>query len=202
VKKTIFKLFRNKNKVLTFGGGHDYAYGDIAGFLDCTLKLKKRPVVINVDAHLDMRRPVHGLSSGTPFYRLLSEYKGFDLLTVGTHEHCNAKAHYAYAKDKKVKVINFPDINKFLALCKKLKASQRPIFLSIDMDAFSSYYAPGVSAAWPIGISPEAFSKFFKILLKGQVCGVGIYEVSPPLDENRKTTRLAALIAYEYLKSL
>jgi len=70
-----------KSKVISFGGGHDYGYPDGKAFLH---KYREHnPLVINFDAHLDVRPLAVGstakISSGTPFFRLLSEFSNIDL---------------------------------------------------------------------------------------------------------------------------
>ncbi|MCB0385883.1 MAG: arginase family protein, partial [Bdellovibrionales bacterium] len=48
-------------RVLSFGGGHDYGYPDGAAFLEIALAAeKRRPLVINFDAHLDVRSTEKG----------------------------------------------------------------------------------------------------------------------------------------------
>lgn len=78
----IAKAFSEKHlHWLSLGGGHDYGYADGSGFIHAMLLEKKRPVVINFDAHLDVRPTDKGHHSGTPFFRLLTEFPGqFDFL--------------------------------------------------------------------------------------------------------------------------
>ena len=79
------------------------------------------------------------------------------------------------------------------------KYKENPIFISLDIDAFSSLEAPGRSQSWPLGFSSQDFIPGFKKFLHSfSVGGLGIYEVSPPLDINLNTQRLAAVIAYNY----
>ena len=64
-------------------------------------------------------------------------------------------------------------------LSKYLKKS-RPTFLSLDIDVFSSLFAPGASQSWPMGIDPTEFIKLLDVLDKKlDVRMLGIYEVSP-----------------------
>ncbi|MFN3455756.1 MAG: arginase family protein, partial [Pseudobdellovibrio sp.] len=71
VRNHVFKCLNQKVKTISFGGGHDYGYADAAAFLDYykdTHPLK--PIIINFDAHMDVRPPKNGPNRGTPFYRL------------------------------------------------------------------------------------------------------------------------------------
>ena len=74
-------LYKKNVRVLTLGGGHDYGYSDTAAFVSQYKAESKnnpeslKPIVINFDAHLDVRPPTLGFNSGTPFYRLLNDFK-------------------------------------------------------------------------------------------------------------------------------
>lgn len=194
-----------KKFVLTLGGGHDYGYPDAKGFMEVFKKSKKKPVVINFDAHMDVRPLDKGLTSGTPFYRLLDEY-GDDLhfFEVGIQEHCNSRDHINWCEDKGGKILYQNDIEKkgLLPLMKKalLKYKSHPTFISVDIDGFSSAVAPGCSQSWPTGIEAAPFFATLNYIFQHlDVKNLGIYEVSPPLDVGPLTSRLAALILYRSL---
>jgi arginase family enzyme len=78
--------------------------------------------------------------------------------------------------------------------------SPRPCFLSVDIDAFDSSYAPGASQSWPTGLTPREFFPFMDLLLhRLDVRSLGIYEVSPPLDVASATSKLGALIVHRFV---
>lgn len=198
--------YQNKKFVCTLGGGHDYGYPDAMGFVQSFKKSKKKPVVINFDAHLDVRPLDQGLTSGTPFYRLLSEAgKDCHFIEVGIQEHCNSQMHLEWAQKHKAHVIlekqlRSQGLTKSMApLLKKYKG--HPVFLSLDIDVFSSAVAPGCSQSWPVGMEPRDFFIAWPELFKHlNVKGLGLYEVSPPLDMGVLTSRLAALILHRSLQ--
>lgn len=191
------------------GGGNDYAYAEGAGFLLSQEKSKYKPLVINFDAHLDVRPTTQGLSSGTPFYRLLndSQLRDFDFVELGIQSQCNSTAHYQWAKDKGAKILTLDELlvkNNFvqsaLEALAPLLLSPRPTYLSIDIDSFSSAYAPGCSQSWSTGFIPNDFLQLFKILNQRlDVRCLGIFEVSPPLDIDDRTAKLAAQILHAYV---
>jgi formiminoglutamase len=77
---------------------------------------------------------------------------------------------------------------------------RRPAYLALDIDAFAWPYAIGSSASWPIGLDPVRFWPLYNCLLKRlDVRVLGIYEVSPPLDVNHGTAKLAAQFAHGFL---
>lgn len=190
---------------ITLGGGHDYGYSDAAGFIESQLAINQRPLVINFDAHLDVRPLERGLNSGTPFYRVLSEFKGqFDFIEVGIQPHCNSSAHALFVKENGGYILSIEDIRKqgleaclapHLSACK-----DRATFLSVDIDVFESTVAPGCSQSWPVGMkTDEFFLNLPRMLELLDIQAMGIYEVSPPLDVGLQTQRLAALIIYQYM---
>lgn len=204
-------------RVVSIGGGHDYGFPDGAGFLDSTLKSSSKnngkkkgkknpkPLVINFDAHLDVRPLDKGLTSGTPFYRLLEEFGGgqFDFVEVGLQKQCNSSHHLNWVHKKKVPTIFMDEIRStgLLPLLKKvLPKGRRPLFISLDIDVFASSEAPGCSQSWPGGLHYADFIPAFHWLLKNYDTRLlGVYEVSPPLDQDSRTAKLAACAIYEFL---
>jgi formiminoglutamase len=198
-KNTIAELMRQKNQVLSFGGGHDYAYPDVLGFLEANKG--KKPLVLNFDAHLDVRTDQNGINSGSAFFRLFRDFGHFELVEIGIQSFCNSAFHMDFAKKNKIKTIAFEEAHGNLKkLFKTLSAKKRPLYLSVDLDAFSTAYAQGVSAGYPVGLDANEFYLALPILLsRMEVCGAGFYEVSPPLDPDGQTAKLAAILARQII---
>ncbi len=207
-KETAFELLRHGARLISLGGGHDYGYPDGAGFLGNFRD--EKPLLINFDAHLDVRDTEKGYSSGTPFFRLLREYKDFEFWEIGIQSLCNAKEHLQFAKDHNVHILSLEELmDSNLSLLSYASErmgeslrSSRPCYLSICLDVFSSAYSPGCSQSWPLGLEPKEFFPFLSMLLQRlDVRLLGIYECSPPLDENLKSQRLASQILHRYIYS-
>ena len=197
-----------KNFLISLGGGHDYGFSDAAGFLDHHLQKKKiRPLVINFDAHLDVRPANETHHSGTPFRRLIETYgHRFDFVEVGLQPQCNSIHHWNWLLEKKGSIIPIDLIEKkgMLSALKKTLAKipkQTPLWISVDIDGFHQAEAPGCSQSWNRGFTLREFLPALEFLIqKFQLSGFGIYEVSPPLDLDGRTSKLAALIMYESLR--
>ncbi|OQW48579.1 MAG: hypothetical protein A4S09_04055 [Proteobacteria bacterium SG_bin7] len=207
-KNLCAESLKNKSKWIALGGGHDYAFSEGAGFLETYGNSKQKPLVLNFDAHLDVRALDRGLNSGTPFRRLLQDYKSFDFAEIGIQELCNNPEYVEWVKNKKGKILWNDEVllgkKDFLAHFKRTLGpwlkKNRPTFVSIDIDGFSSSHAPGCSQSWPGGFTPHDFFKVFDFILKTlDVRVLGIYEVSPPLDLQNQTSKLAAEIIYRYI---
>jgi len=197
------KLFTNKNKVLSIGGSHDYAYADGAAFLKVFGGGKVKPLIVNFDAHADCRPTDKGLTSGTPFYRLLSEFGGqFDFIELGLLKLCNSKTYVDWARSKKAQLFFNDENTKAMAALKKAVAKKRPIWVSVDLDVFNSSLATGTSNNWPFGMTLEQFTPFYNLLLSKKPEGLGLYEVVPALDTSDITVKLAASLAHSYTESI
>lgn len=67
------------------------------------------------------------------------------------------------------------------------------VYLTIDLDGFSSAYAPGVSAPSAVGFTPElAFKVMDWLALSGKLISMDVVELNPHYDQDNKTARLAA----------
>jgi formiminoglutamase len=202
--KELSPLYENRRRVISLGGGHDYAYVDVGAFVASQpIKGKKStwPLVLNFDAHFDLRPLESGPTSGTPFRQLLEQYD-FDLFEIGVQSHSNSEALFDYAEKNKVSTWSFQAVHgRLLKMLKTIKANNRPVFLSVDMDAFSSAFAPGTSAAAPIGLDANEFLLALQWIMKSwNVKGLGIYEVAPPLDRDNQTSKLAAIFIQKCLE--
>ncbi|MCB0355998.1 MAG: formimidoylglutamase [Bdellovibrionales bacterium] len=208
VIKICHSFLNQSKKWISLGGGHDYGYPDGAAFLK-TYK-QSQPVVINFDAHLDVRPTDKGITSGTPFYRLLNEFNNFDFFEIGIQEQCNSFAQRQWCQDMGGKILTFNElydsksspVQNFMTFLKGVANTHRPTFVSLDIDVFSASHAMGCSQSWPLGITAHDFLLFFEYIISSfDVRALGIYEVSPPLDLDDRTSKLAAQIIYRFLQN-
>jgi formiminoglutamase len=206
------------SNLVSIGGGHDYAYADGAAYIEWCKSNGSRPLIINFDAHLDVR-PVddRGLNSGTAFYRLLDKYSAtIDFAEIGIQGHCNSSIHYQWALSKGARILTMEDLsqqmyaknNSIVSSVTGLldgwiqTSTPRPAYISVDIDGFSSAIAPGASQSWATGFNAAEFFVLFNSLIKIlDVRVLGIYEVSPPLDLLDQTSKLAAQIIHRRICS-
>lgn len=208
--KKVTESLKSNKKVLSFGGGHDYGFADGLGFAN-SLSDDEDIFVFNFDAHFDLRNLDNGITSGTPFYRLNEKFKKrLKLFELGIQQQCNSENLFSYANENtNIKTLTYEEIfpnhtynaDTFKNILHPGLSKKKPCYVSVDIDGFSSQLAPGCSQSWPTGFD---LSSFFNILdainSNFDIRVMGIYEVSPPLDHNFKTSRLAALIAYRFLE--
>ena len=206
-RQSIHFLHRHGAKVISLGGGHDYGYSDACGFIDNYLHTNYKPLIINFDAHLDVRPNLNGNNSGTPFYRMLNEFKDqVSFVEIGLQPQCNSMHHYNWALQHGAQLFDLRWVeNKGLMSLLNEKIfrdlpAQTPTLISFDIDALTSSEAGGCSQSWSTGLKIQECLRFLSALYKRCTpCGIGIYEVSPPFDRDFQTSKTAALLAHHFI---
>jgi formimidoylglutamase len=199
-RKNIAAIHKAKHIPIVLGGGHDLAFPEARALLD---SYAKGSGFLNVDAHLDLRPTTNGITSGSPWYLLLQENdfkkQKCELIEFGIQPHCNSAELYAIAKQHKVKILSLSQLKErgvvksFLATLNTLAKHHKSIQVSLDIDSVRASEAPGCSAPQVLGFSAEDFIRFSELAGRQKnVRSFGIYEVSPPLDFDAHTSRLAA----------
>ncbi|MBU2527204.1 MAG: formimidoylglutamase [Bacteroidetes bacterium] len=204
----LLPLLSRKYLPILLGGGHDIAW---AHFLGITHFLEKNHPektvgIINLDAHFDLRKPVQFAHSGTPFYQIKewcdTHRKPFHYMCLGIQQASNSPLLFeraaawqvAYHDHTTCQLSNMENIQKELT---NFMMKVDFIYLTIDMDAFSSAFAPGVSAASPLGITPEFAIGILQIVQKsGKLLSVDLAELNPSFDRDNQTASLAARLIH------
>ncbi|TLP74501.1 formimidoylglutamase [Maribacter sp. ACAM166] len=204
-------LLENNATPIILGGSHDLAYGHYNG-LSQHLPEGKIVGIINFDAHFDLRSNTDGNNSGTPFYQIAMEHdtKGtpFRYLALGIRKDANTKDLYEFAE--RHSAFNLPQKHFNMAhsehvelLLMQFIEDVDYLYISIDLDGFSSAYAPGVSAASPMGFSPDIVLKSLKLILEsGKLLGLDVVELNPNFDVDDQTAKLAASLIHYVIHNL
>ncbi len=201
LSKSITKLLKHNVFPIVIGGGHDMAYGHYLGIKNFT---KQKSIgIINFDAHFDLR-PVSSLpNSGTPFNQIFKHLQSsgtpLHYFAIGIQKQSNTKELFAIAKQEGVTYAYNTECESgkdIEALQLKLSAFMQSVdylYITIDMDGFSSAYAPGVSAASPFGFTPKFVYTMLAFLFRSKkVISCDIAELNPVVDFNKHTSSLAA----------
>jgi len=203
----ISNLIQQKIFPIAIGGGHDMSYGHFMGIWNSVkFNSKKKIGIINFDAHFDLRPLENRSNSGTPFNQIITELKKInetvDYFAVGIQQQSNTKELFEIAKDEHIfYAINY-DCESSKAELDALKKRLLPfiakndyLYVTIDLDGFSSAYAPGVSAPSPLGFTPYFVFKMLSYLFDTKkVISFDIAELNPSLDRDKLTASLAAKI--------
>jgi len=198
--------------LVVVGGGHDHGFSHLKGVFQA-LQVKKKKIrlgCINIDAHLDMRKPAPEITSGSPFYLALESgvLRGSDLVEFGAQHTCNSPELWEYAQKKKAGVISWEDLRGknpvalFSKALQKLSKHVDAVVISLDLDALAHVYAPGVSAPQPEGFTPTEVFSMLRIAAKNKkVTSLGIFELNPEHDIGFQTSTLAVQSAYHFVES-
>lgn len=214
LSKAVSKILSLNLFPLVLGGGHEVAFGHYNGLIDnLTLNNTKPKIgIINFDAHFDLRPYPNGSSSGTMFRQIsdicLSKALDFSYFCIGIQKHSNTIELFKTADKLGVDHILAKDIvgsdmlNAFEKLDDFIK-HQDHIYITICSDVFSTAFAPGVSAAQPLGLDPERVLRFLKYIIKSnKVISFDIAEVAPRFDQDNTTANLAAVIIFTVVDAI
>lgn len=189
------------------GGGHDHGYTHLAG-ISHALGGGKKIGCINIDAHLDVRKPSPLITSGSPFFLALesSVILPENFIEFGIQPQCNSPELWDYVKARGLKVVPIEDLRHgearafFEAQLRDLESRCDAIVISFDLDAVEGAHAPGVSAPQSEGFSPgEAFEILEVAGRSKKVVSLGIFELNPAHDIDGRTAKLAATAAYRFI---
>lgn len=205
-------LLHNKLHPIVLGGGHEVAWGHFQGIRNVYRKAKIG--VINFDAHFDMRPLLEGKkgSSGTSFLQIAEQCKReklqFDYTCIGIQPSGNTKALFNTAEENDVHLISTEELHlngsevAVKAVEEVIRRNDK-LYVSLCMDVFAAPFAPGVSAPQPLGVFPWHLIPALRALAhSGKVVGFVAAEVSPPLDLEGVTAKLAAQMVAEYSRNL
>ena len=200
---TINHLISQQIFPIAIGGGHDMSYGHFKGIYNSVKNSSKSKIgIINFDAHFDLRPVETKPNSGTPFNQILNEFDDVTYFAIGIQRQSNTKELFDIAKKDTINfAINY-DCESSKEELNALKERLQPIinscdylYITIDLDGFSSAYAPGVSAPSPLGFTPYFVFKMLRFLFDTQkVISCDIAELNPMLDRDNITANLAAKI--------
>ncbi len=191
---------------ICIGGSNDQSYSNASGWMQAN-SAAKEGLMINIDAHLDVR-PVGnaGIHSGAPF-RLMFEQPepGFvgRLVEFAAQGAQCSQAHAEFVQEQggeilwlsKLKAEGRSPADSFQLLL----GQDTPTFLSFDIDSIRGSDAPGVSCPSVIGLSADdALDIMFRA---GQSPDIGLVDISEfnPLVEADRTSRLVAHMIYYFL---
>lgn len=202
---TVKFLLENNVIPIILGGSHDLAYGHYNG-LSQYIPEGKTIGIINFDAHFDLRPNTNGNNSGTPFYQIAiaheAKNESIKYMALGIRKDANTKDLFEFAETHHANYLQ----QKYFCMTYLEHVELRLmqfiedvdyLYTTIDLDGFSSAYAPGVSASSPMGFSPDIVLKSLKLILEsGKLLGLDVVELNPNYDVDDQTAKLAASLVH------
>lgn len=200
MRDTIYTCLQENHLPVILGGGHDAAYPHFLGIQKHIETTGQTVGIINFDAHFDLRPLIDEKGhSGSPFLQIANQFSNsFNYLVLGIQKASNPKTLFETVSSLNC---NFLEIEQFtIAHWDLVKnsitnfiGSVDKVYVTIDLDGFSSAYAPGVSAPSPIGFTPDIVWKALEeIIQSNKLLSVDIVELNPAYDPDNATARLGA----------
>ncbi|HEX7911162.1 MAG TPA: formimidoylglutamase [Paraburkholderia sp.] len=213
----VSEVLASGGRPLVLGGGHEVAWGTYSGLrlhqareaAGATASATSRKLlIVNFDAHFDLRqkRPAN---SGTPFDQIANDCaeRGlpFNYVCFGISDLGNTASLFAHAERLGVRYRLDADMQenqlpqRLRELEQWLEAAD-DIYLTIDLDVLPAATAPGVSAPAALGVPLSVVEAMVRCVREsGKLRVADIAEYNPSLDQDRRTARAAARLAYRLL---
>ena len=196
---------------LVIGGGHEIAYASYLGWRNWAAGARTLGI-INLDAHLDLRKPNPQGSSGTPFYQIAQsmerDNQPFKYWVLGASEVANTTALFNRAADLGVRVNYDSELNlssldhleaDILEFCKTVD----DIYLTIDLDVLQAAFMPAVSAPAAGGLSLAIVEQLIaQVMTSGKVRLADLAELNPVYDIDGLGAKTAARLLYRISRYL
>jgi len=212
LRKQVAHVISKQGVPFVVGGSNDQSYLNAAALLDVYPEAKV--LVINIDAHLDVRPQKDGMEhSGSPFRRLLEDERfssnGGKYIVFAAQGNQSSAAHVAYMKEHEAEILFLEEIRAMVgadnaALCfsEFLKAHVDTfdhVFVSFDIDSITGADCPGVSCPGITGLTAlEACRIAF---VAGACPKVTLFDMSEfnPAVEDYRTGKVVSNIFYHFL---
>lgn len=200
-----YLLQNSKSPILALGGDHSSTFSMLNA-----LQTMGRVGVIWFDAHRDLLNHLIGsnYSHGSPLRRAI-ELDNIDpnsVLLVGTRYMEPEEQHVV--DDTGIKELRMVDLEDngfdlkiFTELVNQIMENVDYLYVSIDIDVLDPGFAPGTGTPVGGGMTTSQLMQLIKSI-PGQIRGIDIMEVSPPLDNSGITVKAAMGLITEILGKL
>ena len=189
---------------LVLGGGHEVAWGTFQGIAQA-LPAARRILIVNLDAHFDLRMARHG-NSGTPFRQIqelcAAQGRPFNYRVLGISRYANTQALFERAGALGVRhwlddaLQTEAGMRHALAALAQDVAACDAVYLTIDIDVLPGAVAPGVSAPAPLGVPLWGVECVVDaVLASGKLAAADLAEFNPAHDRDGLTARVVARLA-------
>jgi agmatinase len=180
-------------RLVVLGGDHAVTYPVVRAFA----KARGGIGLLHFDAHPDMYPEFEGnrYSHASPMARILEDGLVGRLVQIGIRS--VSPPQLAIARRYGVEVHHAYELGSVGSL-----EFERPLYVSIDVDALDPAFAPGVSHPEPGGLTVRQILDTLYTARAPEIVGGDVVELNPRLDPSGITTLVAAKLARELLARL
>jgi arginase len=187
IEPSISRLLRSNVSPILLGGDHSITYPIVKAFVRRIGPLD----ILHFDAHPDLYEDFQGnrYSHASPFARIMEEKLANRLVQVGIRS-----ANYLQRQQAEkygVEMWQMKDIRPDIAF-----KFERPVYITVDMDALDPAFAPGVSHPEGGGLSTREVVSIIHST-QGKVVAADIVEFNPSCDPSRITAAACSKILKE-----
>ncbi|MFP6806282.1 MAG: agmatinase [Pseudomonadales bacterium] len=189
---------------VSMGGDHTIALPILRA-----IAKKHGPVaLIHVDAHADVNDTMFGeaVTHGTIFRRAIEENLVVpeNMFQIGLRASGYAADDFDWARNKGVTVIQaeecwYKSLAPLMDRIRVTIGSERPVYLTFDIDGLDPSVAPGTGTPEPAGLMTSQGLEIIRGCYGLNLVGCDLVEVSPPYDTSGNTALLAANLLFEML---
>jgi len=199
LRDAVWRCQQADMRTFVLGGGHETAFGHGAGLLDALPHA--RVGIINLDAHLDLRRADHA-TSGTPFRQLAQlcdeQQREFHYACFGVSRAANTQALWDEAQQRGVTIVEDVDCDTAQAPLAQVIDSVDKIYLTIDLDVLPAWEMPAVSAPAALGVPLATVMRLVDAVCRsGKLQAVDMVEFNPRFDDDGNAARVAARLGWQ-----
>jgi agmatinase len=188
-------LKKDNIKILTLGGEHSISYGPMRLYLDNYDDL----FILHLDAHTDLRDGYleEKFSHASIIRRIWDHMSGSNgLLQYGIRSGLREEFDFMRKYDTVA-----TSLHECLDRLEKLD-SNRPIYLTLDLDFFDPAFMPGTGTPEAGGEDFHAFMKILKVLDRKNLVGADIVELAPHIDPTGNSSAFASKVTREVMLAL
>lgn len=204
IEQTADTILEAGPRLISLGGDHSISLP----LLRAHHKRHGPLAVVHFDAHPDTwdeEYPSFKYSHGTPFRRAIEEglIDTAAYLQIGIRGPTAGPQDYADARQLGTRLITFDEaaelgVRNIVAEIQQ-RVGQRPLYVTLDIDAIDPAFAPGTGTPEVGGFSSYQMLQLLRGLGDLSLVGADLVEVSPPFDSQHITAILAANLVFELL---
>ncbi|QFP77059.1 agmatinase [Deinococcus sp. AJ005] len=180
------------------GGDHSVSYPLLRAFND-----QPELHVIQLDAHLDFTdtRNDTRYSNSSPFRRAAEELPNLvHITTIGLRGLRHDPEAVAAARARGHTLVPMEEVEARCTQIVEALSPGRPVYLSVDVDAFDPAVLPGTSSPEPDGFSYALALRVIAALARRhQILALDVVELAPNLDPTGRSELIAARLILETL---